>query len=41
MIMYRFIANNLMDTDNFNNTIEDWKYIALVFGKMKLCDRYE
>jgi len=32
----RFIANNLMDTDNFNNTIEDWKYIALVFDRLLL-----
>lgn len=32
----RFIANNLMDSDNFNNIIEDWKYIALVFDRLLL-----
>lgn len=32
----RFIANNLMDTDNYNNVIEDWKYIALVFDRLLL-----
>ena len=25
-----------MDLDNFNNVIEDWKYIALIFGKKEL-----
>jgi len=32
----RFVANNLMDSDNFNNIIEDWKYIALVFDRLLL-----
>lgn len=32
----RFIANNLMDSDNYNNIIEDWKYIALVFDRLLL-----
>ena len=36
-LFFRFIANNLMDSDNFNNIIEDWKYIALVFGMAKMC----
>jgi len=32
----RYIADNLMDSDNFDNIIEDWKYIALVFDRLLL-----